>query len=83
MSGRRALFAALFAVSMAALIALAAFALSPAGFSAIDVVLIALFAITLPWMVAKFWNAIIGFLILRFSSDLGRGSHPSGSEHSR
>jgi membrane glycosyltransferase len=69
MSGRRALFAALFAVSMAALIALAAFALSPAGFSAIDVVLIALFAITLPWMVAKFWNAIIGFLILRFSSD--------------
>ena len=53
MSGRRALFAALFAVSMAALIALAAFALSPAGFSAIDVVLIALFAITLPWMVAN------------------------------
>jgi len=54
---------------MAALIVLAAVALSPAGFSAIDIVLIILFAITLPWMVAGFWNAIIGFLILRFSSD--------------
>jgi membrane glycosyltransferase len=68
-TGRRVLFAALFAVSMAGLIALAALALSPAGLSAIDLVLIALFAITLPWMVAGFWNAIIGFLILRFSPD--------------
>src|SRR4029078_4654432 len=68
-SGRRALFAGLFAVSMAALIALAAAALSPGGFSALDIVLIILFAITLPWMVAGFWNALIGFLILRFSSD--------------
>ena len=54
---------------MAALIVLAVVALSPAGFSAIDIVLIVLFTITLPWMVAGFWNAIIGFLILRFSSD--------------
>ena len=69
LSGRRALFAGLFTVSMAGLIVLAAVALSPAGFSAIDIVLIILFAITLPWMVAGFWNAIIGFLILRFSSD--------------
>ncbi len=68
-SGRRALFAGLFTASMAALIVLAAVALSPAGFSAIDIVLIILFAITLPWMVAGFWNAIIGFAILRFSSD--------------
>jgi Membrane glycosyltransferase len=63
------LFAALFAVSMAGLIALAALALSPAGFSIIDILLIILFTITLPWMVAGFWNAIIGFLILRFSAD--------------
>ena len=68
-TGRRALFAALFAVSMAGLIALAVLALSPAGFSTIDIVLIVLFTITLPWMVAGFWNATIGFLILRFSSD--------------
>jgi len=68
-SGRRAMFAGLFAVSMGALIVLAAVALSPAGFSAIDIALIILFTITLPWMVAGFWNAMIGFLILRFSSD--------------
>src|SRR5262245_62094836 len=54
---------------MAGLIALAALALSPAGFSIIDILLIILFTITLPWMVAGFWNAIIGFLILRFSAD--------------
>src|SRR5262245_66492901 len=51
------------------MVALAALALSPAGFSTIDIVLIVLFAITLPWMAAWFWNAIIGFLILRFSLD--------------
>ena len=68
-SGRRALFAGLFTVSMVALIALAAVALSPGGFSALDIVLIIFFAITLPWMVAGFWNALIGFLILRFSQD--------------
>jgi membrane glycosyltransferase len=68
-TGRRVLFATLFAASMAGLIVLAALALSPTGFSAIDLVLIVLFAITLPWMVAGFWNAIIGFLILRFSLD--------------
>jgi membrane glycosyltransferase len=28
-----------------------------------------LFAITLPWMVAGFWNAVIGFLIMRLSRD--------------
>jgi membrane glycosyltransferase len=69
MAGRRALFAALMAVTIIGLIALLALALSPDGFSTIDIMLIVLFAITLPWMGAGFWNAIIGFLILRFSSD--------------
>ena len=69
MAGRRVLFAALMAVTMVGFITLAALALSPAGFSTIDITLIVLFAITLPWMVAGFWNAIVGFLILRFSSD--------------
>ena len=68
-TGRRVIFGVLFAVSIAGLVVLAALTLSPAGFSTIDMVLIVLFAITLPWMVAGFWNAIIGFLILRFSSD--------------
>jgi membrane glycosyltransferase len=67
--GRRVLFAALFAATFAGLLALAALALSPGGLDMTDVVLLALFAVTLPWMVAGFWNAVIGFLIVRFSAD--------------
>ena len=69
MTGRRILFATLFVLTMAGSLALAALALSPGGFSALDVALLVLFAVTLPWMVAGFWNALIGFLIMRFSPD--------------
>jgi membrane glycosyltransferase len=67
--GRRMLFAVLFAVTTAASLALAAMALTPGGFSIIDLALLSLFAVTLPWTVAGFWNAVIGFLIMRFSAD--------------
>ena len=67
MTWRRALFALLFAATMVGSLALAAFALSPGGLDAVDIVLLVLFAITLPWMIAGLWNAVIGFLIMRFS----------------
>lgn len=67
--GRRVLFAGLFATTMAGSLTLAALALAPGGFGVIDITLLALFAVTLPWMVAGFWNAVIGFLIMRFSAD--------------
>jgi membrane glycosyltransferase len=67
--GRRVLFAVLFAVTMAGSLALAALALAPGGFSITDAMLLVLFAVTLPWMVAGFLNAVIGFLIMRFSVD--------------
>ena len=54
---------------MAGSLALAAVALSPGGFGIIDIALLALFAITLPWTVAGFWNAVIGFLIMRVSAN--------------
>jgi membrane glycosyltransferase len=66
---RRMLFAVLFAVTMAGSLALAAVALAPGGLDLLDIALLVLFAITLPWMVAGFWNALIGFLIMRFSVD--------------
>jgi len=69
MTGRRALFAVLFVATVAGVLALAALALSPGGFSVVDIVLLALFSLTLPWMVVGFWNAMIGFLIMRFSCD--------------
>jgi membrane glycosyltransferase len=68
-SGRRVLFAVLFATTMAGVLVLAALALSPGGFDIIDITLLALFAVTLPWMVAGFWNAVIGFLIVRLAAD--------------
>ena len=67
--GRRVLFAVLFAATMAGSLGLAALALSPGGFSITDVILLGLFGVTLPWMVAGFWNAVIGFLIMRCSVD--------------
>ena len=60
------------AMTMAGLIWLAVIALSPGGFSAVDLVLVVLFAVTLPWYVIGFWNAAIGFLIMRFARDGGR-----------
>jgi membrane glycosyltransferase len=67
--GRRVLFATLFAATMAGCLALAGLALAPGGFGILDIMLLALFAVTLPWMVAGFWNAVIAFLIMRFSAD--------------
>ncbi len=66
---RRALFFALVGLTIAGQIALAAVALSPGGFGAVDIVLIVLFAVTLPWYVIGFWNATIGLLIMRFARD--------------
>ncbi len=67
MTGRRVLFAALFIATMAAVLGLMALALSAGGFGIVDFAILVLFAVTLPWMVIGFWNAVIGFLILRFA----------------
>src|SRR3989442_6388857 len=56
-------------LTMAGLIWLAVIALSPGGFGAVDLVLVVLFAVTLPWYVIGFWNATIGLLIMRFARD--------------
>jgi membrane glycosyltransferase len=69
MFARRTLFAVLFVVTMAGSLWLAALALSPGGIGFPDIVALALFAVTLPWMVAGFCNAVIGFVIMRFAAD--------------
>lgn len=69
MFARRVAFAVLFAVIMAGSLCLAALALSPGGLGLFDIVALILFAFTLPWMVAGFCNALIGFVIMRCSSD--------------
>lgn len=66
---RRLVFAALAAASIGALLVLAGFALSAGGFDLVDFVLLLLFAMTTPWLVIGFWNAAIGFVIMRFARD--------------
>jgi membrane glycosyltransferase len=66
---RRALFAGLVLASIAALLALAAQALSAGGFGIADAILLLLLGLTLPWSVIGFWNATIGFFVMRFARD--------------
>jgi membrane glycosyltransferase len=68
-TGRRLLFFSLVALTMAGMIALLAYALSAGGFSPGDLLLVLLFTVTLPWIVIGFWNAAIGFIIMRFAHD--------------
>jgi membrane glycosyltransferase len=68
-AARRAAFAALVVVTIAVLFALAAYALSAGGFGFADALLLLFFALTMPWSVIGFWNAAIGFLIMRFARD--------------
>ena len=69
MFARRAVFAVLFSVTMAGSLWLAALALAPGGLGFLDFAVLLLFAVTLPWMVAGFSNAVIGFIIMRISAD--------------
>ncbi len=66
---RRIVFAALSAASIGALLVLAGLALSAGGFDSVDLVLLLLFAMTTPWLTVGFWNAAIGFVIMRFTRD--------------
>ena len=63
---RRMLFFSLVAATTVALIWLAAIALSPGGVGAIDLLLLLLYAVTLPWLVIGLWNSVIGFCLMRF-----------------
>jgi membrane glycosyltransferase len=74
LAGRRAMFATLVLVTMAALLTLALVAVPP--FSAGAVAFLFLFAVTLPWSVVGFWNATIGFLIMRLSRDPVKAVNP-------
>jgi membrane glycosyltransferase len=69
LSLRRLAFSLGIALTVVGLLWLAVMALSPGGIGALHIVLLALFAVTLPWYVIGFWNAVIGFLIMRFAPD--------------
>jgi len=66
---RRVFFTLIVLASMAGLIWLLSYALSAGGFGVVDFILVLMFAVTLPWSVIGFWNAAIGFFIMRFARD--------------
>jgi membrane glycosyltransferase len=66
---RRVAFSVVVLATIAALLVLFAKMLSPGGLSVLDIGILVLFAVTLPATVIGFWNAAIGFVLMRFSPD--------------
>jgi len=46
------------------------------GLSVLDIAMLAAFALTLPWAMIGFWNAVIGFGLLRLGSNMARYLDP-------
>jgi membrane glycosyltransferase len=76
---RRVLFAALVSITILGLLGLMAYALSASGFGVLDALILFCFAVTLPWTVIGFWNAVIGFLIMRFARQAAAFVTPVGA----
>ena len=76
MAWRRAGFATLVLSTSAALLWLMALTLFVQGVDPIGLLMLALFALTLPWTTIGFWNAVIGFLVMTFSRDPARSVAP-------
>lgn len=74
---RRVLFALLVATCVVALGVLMVATLSAGGLTAAETVMLALFVITLPWMVIGFWNAMLGLLLLRSTEDAASSVNPA------
>ena len=66
---RRFVFAALVATTMGALLAALGTVLGGDGLSVVDLAMLMAFAVTLPWTVVGFWNAVVGLAILRLAPD--------------
>jgi membrane glycosyltransferase len=69
LGARRLLFFSLNAVSMIVLASLMTHMLAARGWSAASGLFLVLFVIGLPWTLIGFWNAAVGFLIMRLSAD--------------
>lgn len=66
---RRWVFALLAGGSITLLMVAAAMFLLAGGLSILEAAMLVLFAANLPWIVVGFWNAVIGFVLLRWCPD--------------
>jgi membrane glycosyltransferase len=69
MTRRRVLFVVLVIASITGLLWLMAQALAPGGLGFLDWLILAAFAIVLPWLVVGFWNSFIGLFLDVFAKD--------------
>src|SRR5215813_9058653 len=76
MVGRRLLVAGLNATSWICLALLMARLVGSGGWSWLQVLIMVLFLAGLPWTLMGFWNAAIGFVILRLVGDAARYTNP-------
>lgn len=67
---RRLLFSSLTILTIIGALGLMVWTLQAGGFDWLDALLVMCFAMTLPWTVIGFWNAVLGLVIMRFSGDL-------------
>jgi membrane glycosyltransferase len=76
---RRLLFAALVAATTLGVLTLAVLALSPGGYGVVDLLLLVLYAIALPWLVIGFSISAVGFCVMRFARDPLRTIFPAAA----
>jgi len=77
---RRAVFLLLVFASAAAMLALMASTLFVVRVDPLGLAMLAAFALTLPWTVIGFWNAVIGLMLMAFSRDPARAVAPMPGE---
>ncbi len=77
---RRQIFASLVAITILGLLSMMAYSLSLGGFVVAEWVLLVCFAITLPWTAIGFWNAVIGFILLRTKKNAAEHVFPASAE---
>lgn len=77
MRRRRILLAGLVLTTMAGLILAMGAVLAPGGYTWAETGMLAAFALTTPWIALGFWNAVIGFIILRLHPEPARLACPA------
>ncbi|NBC49854.1 MAG: glucans biosynthesis glucosyltransferase MdoH [Gammaproteobacteria bacterium] len=73
---RRFGFAVLVVSTILLMLGLMTWTLGAGGYDWLDGLLIVCFAMTLPWTVIGFWNAVVGFIILRTAHDPAHALYP-------
>jgi len=77
---RRQIFSSLVVVTILGLLGMMAYSLSLGGIVAAEWVLLICFAITLPWTAIGFWNAVVGFILLRTKENAAEHVYPASAE---